>query len=466
MFLKNKAMKSDAMIRVIPVVLIFGLCVSGCGRDASSDDQSAGAAAAAPAAPPALVRVEVIREEPVAPEFRATGNVRPRHYSIVASGADGVVAEFPVEVGEFVAAGTLLSKLRMESTELELQEQEALTAARAAELAELQTPRKEDVEEAQARVQALQVTLSNAERRLEELRALSRRGAATQSELRDGEDAFESAQQNLVAARAAYQRTASGARAEQKLQAQSMLESQQKHVEFLRAEREKRLTKAPFDGFVVEEHTYVGQWLSKGAPVLTLARLDEVEVEVQIDQQYIDQVAAGREVRLRVSGSGVSVAEGAGSGVREWTGRVAAVVPRSSWEQGSRSFPVIIRIRNEIDQSTSPPTPALREGMMAEAAFRGVPVKSLLVPKDSVVRTSRGAFVFVVNPAEEGKPLSVRQVMVSLGLGSDLWIQVQGESLAVGQQVVIEGAERLRAFQTVTVMPPAGVANAAEAGGK
>ena len=470
MFLKNEAMKSDAMIRVIPLVLMFGVSVSGCGRDASSADQSAGgAAAAAPAAPPALVRVAVIREEPVAPEFRATGNVRPRHYSIVASGADGVVAEFPVEVGEYVSAGTLLSRLRMESTDLELQEQEALTAARAAALAELETPRKEDVEEAQARVQALQVTLSNAERRLEELRALSRRGAATQSELRDGEDAFESAQQTLLAARAAYQRTASGARAEQKLQAQSMLESQQKHVEFLRAEREKRLTKAPFDGFVVEEHTYVGQWLSKGAPVLTLARLDEVEVEVQIDQQYIDQVSAGREVSLRVSGSGESAAAGAAAGVRAWTGRVAAVVPRSNWEQGSRSFPVIIRIRNEIDQSTSPPTPALREGMMAEAAFRGVPVKSLLVPKDSVVRTSRGSFVFVVNPAEEGKPLSVRQVMVSPGLGTDLWIQVQGESLAAGQQVVTEGAERLRAFQTVTVMSSAAGSGAAggtaEAGG-
>jgi len=471
MLLKNKAMKSDAMIRVIPLVLMFGVCVSGCGRDASSADQSAGgaAAAAAPAAPPALVRVAVIREEPVAPEFRATGNVRPRHYSIVASGADGVVAEFPVEVGEYVSAGTLLSRLRMESTDLELQEQEALTAARAAALAELETPRKEDVEEAQARVQALQVTLSNAERRLEELRALSRRGAATQSELRDGEDAFESAQQTLLAARAAYQRTASGARAEQKLQAQSMLESQQKHVEFLRAEREKRLTKAPFDGFVVEEHTYVGQWLSKGAPVLTLARLDEVEVEVQIDQQYIDQVSAGREVSLRVSGSGESAADVAAAGVREWTGRVAAVVPRSNWEQGSRSFPVIIRIRNEIDQSTSPPTPALREGMMAEAAFRGVPVKSLLVPKDSVVRTSRGSFVFVVNPGEEGKPLSVRQVMVSPGLGTDLWIQVQGESLAAGQQVVTEGAERLRAFQTVTVMSSAAGSGAAggtaEAGG-
>lgn len=123
--------------------------------------------------------------------------------------------------------------------------------------------------------------------------------------------------------------------------------------------------------------------------MLTLARLDEVEVEVQIDQQYIDQVSAGREVSLRISGSGVSAGDRAVDGVREWTGQVAAVVPRSNWEKGSRSFPVIIRVRNEIDLSTSPPTPALREGMMAEAAFRGVSVKALLVPKDSVVRTSR-----------------------------------------------------------------------------
>jgi multidrug efflux pump subunit AcrA (membrane-fusion protein) len=142
---------------------------------------------------------------------------------------------------------------------------------------------------------------------------------------------------------------------------------------------------------------------------------------------------------------------------------VAAVVPRSNWERGSRSFPVIIRIQNEIDSSTTPPTPALREGMMAEAAFRGIPVKALLVPKDSVVRTSRGAFVYVVNPAEEGKPLSVRQVLVSLGIGTGVWIQVQGESLAAGQQVVTEGAERLRAFQTVSIMAPA--KQAADGGG-
>ncbi len=383
----------------------------------------------------------------MAPEFRALGNVRPRHFSVIASGSDGIVDEFPVEVGEFVASGTLLSKLRMESTDLDLAEQEAVVDEREADLAEIQTPRNEDVDEAKARQQAADITYANAERRLEELRALSQRSAANPSEVKDAEDNFDAARQNLVAARAVFQRTSTGARPEQKQQAAARLEAQKKHVEFLKAERAKRLTKAPFDGFVVAEHTNVGQWLAKGDSVVTLAQLDEVEVQVQIDQPYIDQIAPGRSVTLMIQGTGNR------NGVaRKWKGEVSSIVPRSNWEAGSRSFPVIVRIKNEIDTSTMPPIPALREGMMAEAAFAGQSIEAVLVPKDSMVRTSLGTFIFVVNPPTEGQPPSVRQVMVEPGLSSEASIQVTGENLEPGMQVVTEGAERLRAFQSVEIM--------------
>ena len=239
----------------------------------------------------------------------------------------------------------------------------------------------------------------------------------------------------------------SNPRAETVLQAKARVDAQEKHVLFLKAEREKRSTKAPFTGFVVEEHTYVGQWLSKGAPVVTLAQLTEVEVEVQIDQQYIDQIAPGRSVTLKVQGTG-----GRNGQHRQWTGVVDSVVPRSNWQNGSRSFPVIVRVQNEIDESTMPPVPALREGMMAEATFLGEGVDGVLVPKDSMVRTSRGTFIYVINPAVEGEPLSVRQVLVEPGLSSDTRIQVTGENLEAGMQVITEGAERLRAFQTVQIM--------------
>jgi HlyD family secretion protein len=403
-------------------------------------------ATSAPVPPPALVRVATIRQQMIAPEFRALGNVRPRHVSLVASGSDGIVDEFPIEVGDFVSEGTLLAQLRNESTNLDIAEQEALLAERKAELDEISIPRKEDEAEARARKLSADITYSNAARRMEELTALSIRGAANQSEVKDAQDTLDAAVQTRLAAEAILSRI-SNPRPETVMRARSRVEAQEKHVAFLKAEREKRSTRAPFTGFVVEEHSWVGQWLSKGAPVITLAQLTEVDVEVQIDQQYIDQIAPGRPVKLHIQGTGSRDGQ-----AREWTGEVDSVVPRSNWQNGSRSFPVIVRVRNRIDDTTMPPVPALREGMMAEATFRGEEVDAVLVPKDSMVRTSRGTFIYVINPTDSGDPLSVRQVLVEPGLSSGTWIQVSGENLFAEMQVVTDGAERLRAFQTVKIV--------------
>lgn len=416
------------------------------GEAGNGDTKSGSPPGPAAGPPPALVKVATIRQESIAPEFRALGNVRPRHSSIVASGSDGIVEEFPLEVGAFVAKGTLLSQLRMESTDLHIAEQEAILTERRAELEEIKLPRKEDQDEARARKQAAEVMYANATRRLDELLALSKRGAANPTEVKDAQDNVDSAEQNRLAAAAVLARI-SAPRKETVQQAMARVEAQEKHVAFLKAEREKRFTRAPFDGFIVEEHTYLGQWLSKGAPVATLAKLEEVEVEVQIDQQYIDQIAPGRPVTLTVQGTGNR------NGLpREWPGEVTSIVPRSNWETGSRSFPVIIMIKNEMNNATMPPIPALREGMMAEAEFRGEEISAVLVPKDALVRTSRGTFIYVINDATADKPMSVRQVLVTTGISQDTSIQVVGEGLASGQQVVTEGAERLRAFQTVQIM--------------
>ena len=283
-------MKNGIVIVNCLLVITLAAIVPGCSQSASQaveenpDAASTGGAkapAGPPAQPPALVRVATIRQESISPEFRALGNVRPRHLSIVASGSEGVVAEFPIEVGDFVSEGTLLSQLRNESTNLDIQEQEAILSERKAELEEISVPRKEDEAEAQARKLSADIMYANAKRRTEELRALSARGAANPSEVKDAQDTLAAAEQTQLAAAAMLSKI-SNPRPETVLQAKARLEAQEKHVAFLQAEREKRSTKAPFTGFVVEEHTYIGQWLSKGAAVVTLAQLNEVEVEVQI----------------------------------------------------------------------------------------------------------------------------------------------------------------------------------------
>ena len=73
-----------------------------------------------------------------------------------------------------------------------------------------------------------------------------------------------------------------------------------------------------------------------------------------------------------------------------------------------------------------------------------------------MVRTSRGNFIYIINPPIEGNPLSVRQVVVTPGISVGTLIQVTGDNLEVGMQVVTDGAPRLRPFKTVQVMKDEG----------
>ena len=442
---------SETSNRFLPLVfLIASFLVPGCSGAGPAAAPEAAQAAPPTVPPPALVRVQTVRHGQISPQLSAVGTVRPRHFSIIASAADGVVDEFAMEAGDFVKAKAVLSRLRMFSTELALEEERAVLAERQAMYQQTLEPRKEDIEEARAQQLVAEAALDNANRRLQELKTLVARSATNQSAVDDGEDVVTEAKQRLLAATAVFKRVASGVRDEEKQQAKARLLAQEKHVAWLEAEKEKRITRAPFDGFIVSEETYLGQWLSKGAPVARMAMLDEVDVQVPVDQSFISQIQPGAQVWLKVSGTPDPAHEDG-----RWTGVVEHIVPRSDWETGSRSFPVVVRVNNQMSGSAESPVPALREGMMAEVQFFGTPLEATLVPKDSLVRTSRGTFVFATNPPEAEKPLSVRQVQVEPGISEEGWIQVIGTDLPPDAQVVTEGAERLRPFQTVSILEEA-----------
>ncbi|MCP4857536.1 MAG: HlyD family efflux transporter periplasmic adaptor subunit [Fuerstiella sp.] len=434
------AIRSCLLVAMMVPSVLFG-----CSSAVSGKPGSEQVSAAAP--PPALVRVREVRQQQIAPRLVAVGTVRPRSFSIIASAADGVVDEFSQEQGSFVKAGTVLAQLRMESTELALDEQRAVLAEKIAQHQQILEPRKEDVEEAEAQHLASAAASAHAEQRLKELQSLASRGATNPSAVDDAELTYNEVRHRLLAANAVFQRVSAGARDEEKQQANARLQAQEKHVAWLMAEKEKRITRAPFDGFLVQEQTYLGQWLSKGDPVATMVQLDEVDVEIPVDQGFISQVAIGHSVRLKIAGTpDPSSADG------RWTGTVNSIVPRSASETGSRSFPVIVRIKNRMNGTPDVPIPTLREGMVAEAEFFGSSFQAILVPKDTLVRTSRGTFVFAINSATDGKPSSVRQVMVQPGISQDEWIQVSGSDLESGMLVVTEGAERLRPFQSVQLI--------------
>jgi membrane fusion protein (multidrug efflux system) len=245
----------------------------------------------------------------------------------------------------------------------------------------------------------------------------------------------------MAEADAAHAMTVAGYRAEEIDAARAAADVQQQEVLRLEDEMKKRNVVAPFSGYIVEKHIDLGEWVPLGGPVATLVNLDEVEVQVNVEESFIAQLRPGQEVEARIDALGGEVVQGT----------IRQIVPRADWATGSRSFPVIVRMKNSREHDQ----PRLREGMVARITFRGTPRQALLAHKDAIVRNLVGTLVYVV-----GADKKVRAVGIQEGISSGEFIAVEGE-LRDGDLLVTEGVERLRPFDKVAVQEPPQAADTA-----
>lgn len=429
------------------------LTLPGCNRSPANASPQAGPGAARPAA---LVRVTPVVSEEVAPETIVTGTVVARRTSVVASGSDGKVDAFDVREGDIVEANQQLSVLNMVTTDLGIQEAEKILQERESMLAELKSgSRVEEIAEAKARMEGAEVTMKVMADKYNRMARIVKESGGSQNDLDDSREKAEAAQKMYLAAKAQSQLVAAGPRVEQIAQAEARRDAQIDQVAFLKAEKEKRFTKAPFAGIVVHEFTQRGQWLAKADPVVTVADiLEVVHVIANVDQRDLPFVQIGAMVDVEIDATAQ----------KTWPGKVVTIVPRSDWESGSRTFPVKVEVPNVMKESGSHKFPTLTEGMLARVTFKGPPHQAILVPKDAIVRSEAGSKLFVIlgDPTKPGTG-KAKPVMLQEGSFFGNRVEILASDLQPGMPVVVEGAERLQPFAAVQILPdtvPAPVATA------
>lgn len=432
---------SDLTLRFGLLILTLSL-FSGCGSGALA--KSPDGASQAKARPPVPVRIQASVSKSIARRIVVLGSVRPVRTSVVASGNAGIVEEFLVKEGQFVKAGDTLSILRMATTDLEIAENRAMLKEREALLNEMKSGyRRQDIEEAAAKLLAAEAARKSSAAKLLRVQGLKQRGAATQEELDDAEERATASQNLHEAQQKLVEKLREGYRDTEIAAAQARFEAQQKHVDFLEAEKEKRTTKAPFRGYIVKEHTHAGQFLSLGSPIATLTELDVVDAVVPVDEQDIGIIKIGQEATVQFQSLPG----------QEFQGKVEFIVPQSEWEQGSRAFPVKVRLKNVFQvQGEDKGFPLFKEGMTAQVTFKGPPLTGTLVPKDAVVRGATGSLVYLFMPKDDSGVGQVQPQPIVEGISEDSWIQDASGAVKAGASVVVEGAERLRPFQDVQIL--------------
>lgn len=325
--------------------------------------------------PPVPVRVASVIQDTVSEQITLVGNTEAIARSTIAAEVSGLVEKFPVREGDFVEKGQTLVRLRSTDLVLRLKAAEAAAGKVGANLVFAQKEL--------ARYSALKDADSIAARKYDE--ALYQYQALEQERLRN-----------------------------------------EAEIDLLKDDISKKSVKAPFAGFVAEEHTQVGQWLPVGGPVVTLVDLTHIKISVDVPERYAVQLLPQSRVLALVA----SISE------EPIAGKISGIVPEG--DPDARTFPVHLSLVN--------PDLKIRSGMEARVTFNlGSKKNALLVPKDAIVTAGTNRLVYVV-ASSVAQPVNVKVTGYYDGN-----IAVEGP-LKAGDRVVIRGNERLRPGQPVHIL--------------
>ena len=328
-----------------------------------------------PAPPPAPVRVAPVLQREVKQTATLVGTVEPWKRSVVASEVEGLVQAFPAEEGMKVARGQLLARLRTETLRIRLDSAVAL------------------YRESGARYQ-------RAKRDLKRVRVLFKKELVTQ---KDFDDAL--AEETAL---------------------KEHLSQMEADIRQVRDSLNQSTIVAPFDGWITQEFTEIGQWVEEGGAIVEMVDLSHVQVEVPLPERYVSHI----QIRDPVTATFDGLPE------FEARGSVFSLVAQA--DRTARTFPVKVAIPN--------PDLAIKSGMVSRVTFRiDRPHQGIVIPKDALVLRGGKQFVFRVN---EG---IVDQIPVTPILHVEDLVEIEGP-IREGMTVVVEGNERLFPGQPVRVL--------------
>lgn len=325
--------------------------------------------------PPSPVRVAPVMKQPIHQSVTLVGTVEPWKRSVVASEIEGLVQVFPVKEGMQVKRGQLLARLRTNTLNIQLDS--ALASHR----------------EARTRYR-------QAKQDLDRVRVLFEKELVTQKEFDDAQ-AEEGALRERV----------------------SQLDSEIRRV---KDQLKKSQIVAPFDGWVTQEFTEIGQWVEEGGQIVELVDLSHVQVEVPLPERYVGDLQIGDSVQVSFDGLPNAPV----------LGTVFSVVAQA--DRVARTFPVKFEIPN--------PNLKIKSGMVSRVTLQvGRPHEGMVIPKDALVLRGGREFVFLVN---EG---TVGQVPVKSIVHLDELVEIAGD-VQEGMSVVVTGNERLFPGQPVRIL--------------
>lgn len=213
----------------------------------------------------------------------------------------GQVKTRPVDEGDRVKRGQVVATLDTDTLEaLKGGAEEDIASARAV-LDELEEGfRKEEIEMARARVHAAESRLKYARDEHERYIPLFREGAISHSTFDSKDTALEVATQEHRDAVQALLKFETGAREQQIRAARAKWERAKWELNRIELDIQHSVITSPVSGVVLVKSSEVGEVVLPGAPVLTVAAIDEVWLKGYVGERDLGRVKLGQRAEITI----------------------------------------------------------------------------------------------------------------------------------------------------------------------
>ena len=335
--------------------------------------------------------------------LNASGYVTARRMAVVSSKVTAKVLEVLIEEGMQVREGQILARLDSSNVERNLRLAEAQLGSAKSSLAETNA------------------LLAEAKLRLDRTQALVKDDVLSQAQL----DAVQAETDSLEARLARQGEDAAVA---------------ERRLGVWQQQLEDTVIRSPFSGIVTTKDAQPGEMISPVSAgggftrtgIGTVVDMASLEIEVDVNESYINRVRAGQEV------------EAALDAYPDWKipCHVIAIVPTADRDRAT------VRVRIGFEELESRILP----DMGVKVAFRGEQVEQVgrrvvVIPKDAVRNDGGQDVVFVI----AGDKVERRAVTLSVNEGEDAIVTVGIEG---GERVVVQGPPDLADGDQVEVASP------------
>lgn len=371
---------------------------------------------------PPEVNFTHVRRQTLVSTLPTNGKAEPIEWQAVRAAAAGLVSRVPVQEGQTVAKGAILTELTDASLQADIDAAQAKIDESRANLAALEAGRPADQTDLENSLARARFDLQKEQKEYEALTRLQAKQAAAAVEVQTAADKVRQTELEI----AGLQKRRGSLVAKPDVDAaKARLQDAGTALKLARDRAAESVVHAPLSGEVYGLAVRPGAYLNIGDLVANIGHLDRLRVRVYVDEPLLGRVAPGQPVTIRWE---------ALPG-KQWQGTVDRM-PTSIQALGSRQV-------GEVACTILNPGRDLIPGTNLDAEIRtAVAPNALVIPKETLHRDAAGDYVFAL----QGD--TVQRRPVKTGNSTVTLVQV-AEGLAEGDAVALPGEIALKAGDRV-----------------